>query len=73
MSDYEIAISLLDSQHRYSHEKIKSNPDLVKQIQNKFPDSQSLRETVYRIIHNINERPVCLHCGKPVEFVGKLV
>lgn len=71
MSDYEIAISLLDSQHRYSQSKINSNPDLVKQIQNKFPDSQSLRETIYRIIHNINERPVCLHCGKPVEFVGK--
>ena len=31
MSDYEIAISLLDSQHRYSQSKINSNPDLVKQ------------------------------------------
>lgn len=71
MTDYEAALALLDSQHRYSQAKINSNPDLVKQIQNKFTDSQSLRETIYRIIHNINERPVCLHCGKPVEFIGK--
>ena len=71
MTDYEVALSLLDSKQRYSESKVKSNPNLVNQIKDKYNDSLSFRETIYRIIHHIDVRPVCLHCGKPVEFVGK--
>ena len=32
MTDYEVALSLLDSKKRYSESKVKSNPNLVNQI-----------------------------------------
>lgn len=60
MTDYEVALSLLDSKQRYSESKVKSNPNLVNQIKDKYKDSLSLRETIYRIIHHIDVRPVCL-------------
>lgn len=72
MTDYEIALTLLDSKQRYSESKVKSNPNLVNQIKDKYKDSLSLRETIYRIVHHIDVRPVCLNCGKQVNFVGKI-
>ena len=36
---------------------------------NYYSDSSSIRETLYRIYHNIDERPVCKICKKPVSFV----
>ena len=33
-----------------------------------YDDSKSIRETLYRIYHNIDIRPVCKICGKPVTF-----
>ena len=36
---------------------------------NYYLDSSSIRETLYRIYHNIDERPVCKICKKPVSFV----
>ena len=72
MTDYEVALSLLDSKQRYSESKVKSNPNLVNQIKDKYKDSLSLRETIYRIIHHIDVRPVCLNCGKQVRFIGKI-
>lgn len=71
MTDYEIAIFLLDSKNRYSQNKVNKNKDIVSQIEHKYSDSLSLRETIYRIIHNIEIRPVCKTCGNPVEFIGK--
>lgn len=71
MTDYEVALSLLDSKQRYSESKVKVNPNLVNQIKDKYNDSLSLRETIYRIIHHIDKRPVCLNCGNSVAFIGK--
>ena len=31
----------------------------------------TFREVILRIKHNIDVRPVCPHCGKPVSFIGK--
>ena len=33
-----------------------------------YNDSESIKETIYRIYNNINKRPVCKHCGKHVNF-----
>lgn len=37
-------------------------------IINYYEDSESCFETIYRIINDIDIRPVCKQCGKPVNF-----
>ena len=39
-------------------------------LDNRYTDSQSLRETIKRIQYNIDVRPVCVICGKPVKFLN---
>ena len=34
-----------------------------------YNDSDSVQESLYRLINNISIRPVCAICGKPVKFV----
>lgn len=31
---------------------------------NRYPDSESIIETLYRMRHNIEKRPICKHCGE---------
>lgn len=38
---------------------------------NRFSDSESIKESCWRILYNIEKRPVCKICGKHVEFVGR--
>ena len=38
---------------------------------NRYDDSQSLKETIFRINYGYDIRPVCENCGKPIEFLGK--
>ena len=37
---------------------------------NRYIDSNSISETIYRIKNNIEIRPICLQCGNPVNFVS---
>lgn len=46
-------------------------PRLQHYINNRYNDSKSLKETLYRILYNIEVRPVCKSCGNEVEFIGK--
>ena len=46
-------------------------PRLQHYINNRYNDSKSLKETLYRILYNIEVRPVCKSCGNDVEFIGK--
>lgn len=39
-------------------------------LDNRYTDSQSLRETIKRIQYNIEIRPVCAICRKPVKFLN---
>ena len=39
-------------------------------LDNRYTDSQSLRETIKRIQYNIEVRPVCVICGNPVKFLN---
>ena len=34
-----------------------------------YNDSDSVQESLYRLINNISIRPVCTICGKPVKFI----
>ena len=35
-----------------------------------YIDSDSMRETIYRILNDLNDKPKCIICGKPVKFNG---
>lgn len=36
----------------------------------RYSDSTSIKETIYRLANNIEERPVCIVCGEPTRFLG---
>ena len=52
-------------------EKIHLPKEIYEYLINRYNDSQSLKETVYRINFGYDVRPVCENCGKPIEFLGK--
>jgi len=37
-------------------------------LSNRFEDSESFRETIYRIYNHIETRPLCPICGNPIPF-----
>ena len=52
---------------------IRNNyPNIYEFIINYFSDSESFKESLYRIKYNIVIRPTCLNCGGKVKFDGKL-
>ena len=48
----------------------KYNKDIYEYLINRYNDSNSLKETLYRIYNGIEEHPKCLTCGKPLVFKG---
>ena len=52
-------------------EKTHFPTEIYEYLINRYNDSQSLKETVYRINFGYDTRPVCENCGKPIEFLGK--
>ena len=51
--------------------KIEIYSDVLEYLKNRYTDSKSLRETIYRILHNIEIRPTCKICGKQIQYIGK--
>ena len=51
--------------------KLNKLPLLSKYIDNRYNDSESWRETVWRIRNNINNKPCCKECGKELKFPFK--
>ena len=45
--------------------------DEIAYVNNRYNDSSSIAETIYRIKHNIEIRPVCPICGGYLKFNGK--
>lgn len=55
----------------YGNKDEKNNwPDLYEYIQNRYSDSLSYSETIYRIKNKIEIRPVCKCCGASVKYFG---
>ena len=52
-------------------EKTHLPKEIYEYLINRYNDSQSLKETVYRINFGYDVRPVCENCGKPIKFLGK--
>lgn len=53
-------------------EKTHTPIEIYEYLVNRYNDSQSLKETIYRINFGYEIRPVCENCGKSVKFKGKL-
>lgn len=50
--------------------RLDNYPNIKQYIELRFSDSFSIEETLKRIQHNIEEKPVCPCCGKHVKYVG---
>ena len=48
----------------------KYNKDIYEYLVNRYDDSDSLKETLFRIYNGIEEHPKCPTCGKPLVFKG---
>lgn len=49
----------------------KNCPEILEYLLNRYPDSESLRETFLRIFFHIEKRPQCPICGETVKWRGK--
>lgn len=57
--------------HLFRKDFLNNNPLFNLYLINRFPDSSGTNETVFRVMHNIEDRPVCKTCGgkvSPVKF-----
>lgn len=51
--------------------RLKKLPLLSNYINNRFADSESWTETIWRIRNKVYEKPKCKECGKPLKFPFK--
>ena len=54
--------------NKYKTNNIPEN--ILKYLNNRFTDSESIKETIKRIRYNVEERPKCPICGNPVRWYG---
>ena len=48
---------------------LQSHQDIYNYLINRYKDSKSISETIYRIYNNIEHRPVCEYCGGEVKYL----
>lgn len=54
---------------KYRLYKLSEDSEIIIYIRNRYNDSNSLEESLYRIFHNIEEHGNCPYCGKPIKFI----
>lgn len=57
--------------YRRFNQKPDRYPNINDYLNSRYKDSDSRIESLLRIVYNIENRPVCPLCGKPVKFIGK--
>lgn len=50
---------------------LDKKPKLTEYLENRFSDSRSMKETIYRIYYGFEEIPKCKICGRPTSFSGR--
>lgn len=68
--DWHLNLSYLNKYKRHYKKRTKYQ-NIINYIENRYDDSESFKETLYRIKHNCEIRPVCKTCGNTVKFIGK--
>lgn len=72
MNDTEVLNLLITNKEKINshyNQIINKNSELKQYLENRFTDSESLNETIYRIWKQIYNRPICPVCGKSVKFI----
>lgn len=69
----DLIIEIFFKDNKYLHSRtrqswLNKNIDIYNYLINRYNDSDSLCETIYRIKYNIEIRPVCKYCGGHVNF-----
>lgn len=57
--------------NKFNTRKYKKYPNILNYLKNRFIDSESDRETIYRIHYKIENKPVCPVCGNLLSFNGR--
>ena len=71
ITDQEILSYFLKSNGHVNVQRLNKISDEYRNyLENRYTDSQSLRETIKRIQYNIDIRPTCVICGAPVKFLN---
>lgn len=68
MSDKDI-ISIYTNKYIHNWKEIPQ--EHIDYLNNRFSDSESIKESVWRILYHIEERPKCKICGEHIDFVGR--
>lgn len=72
--DDQKALEIIKGGTRLYNRTITNNLELKDYLDNRYSDIPenmfSYKEVLYRIEHNIENRPVCRVCGQPVVFIG---
>lgn len=50
---------------------LDKKPKLKEYLENRFSDSRSMKETIYRIYYGFEEIPKCKICRRPTSFSGR--
>lgn len=70
-----IVKSILTSNNKINHRKLKhlkdSYPLCYSYLSAYFDDSESIEETINRVVYNVDVRPICKTCGGLVKWYGK--
>ncbi|MBO5003754.1 MAG: hypothetical protein J6D03_00505 [Clostridia bacterium] len=71
MTDKEVLDYVWTTSNRFNmlNNKGKISQDMIDYISNRYEDSKSLKESIFRMKHNLEVRPVCHICGAPVRFI----
>ena len=48
----------------------KANEEELNYLKNRYDDSSSFNETIWRIFLGVENKPTCIICGKPVKYLG---
>lgn len=74
MNDSEIIMLLVKNDKINPHYKqiICKDMKISTYLENRYKDSNSIIETIYRIQKGLEEKPKCLNCGKPLQFISGL-
>lgn len=57
--------------NKYNRKKNVCYENIKYYLLHRYIDTETERESLYRIKYNIEDRPTCKECGKKVKFVGK--
>ena len=71
MTDEEILIFLWPNNlclYNVKNKKGLISEEILNYLKNRFNDSESIQETLYRIKYKIYKKPLCEKCNKPISF-----